>query len=572
MALMGILLPLAPVRAQVVPDAGPRPASECRTALYLGRPDLTGPVADLARVSELIGAAPVRPHLIRRAAEAMVLPTCDGGDAFPWRDRFRPERDSADLRIDIVQPRWSNHFNSAYPNDRNNGALWAGRGLSTSVDGGVIVHWRHGPATLSAGLAPAIIFQENHDFQIVTGATPSGYSPFVNPWHPRRIDWPQRFGEDAFWVLDPGQSFIRVDAYHATVGFSTENLWWGPALRNPLLMSNTAPGFPHVFLGTSSPLELPIGTVEARAVWGHLAESDYFDRIASNDRRMIAGLVFDYGPRWLPGLFLGFARAFLANIPADGLSISEYVSRPYGNLRSNPVGGRNPLGNDQILSVFARWALPAAGFEAYAEWGREDNWDGLEDLIMEPDHSEGYTLGFQKMLPAGDRWIRFYGEWTNLETPPTYRTGRAGGIAFYVHHQIRQGYTQRGQLLGASIGPGSSAQFLGADLYDRWGRLGLFVERIRHDNDAYYNTWAFRYGYKGHDVELTGGIHHLFFDGPFRIGWGLAYSRRYNRNFLALMSPAPRIENNWTFDLGVVWQPFWPERTTARVSAPRAIH
>jgi hypothetical protein len=45
----------------------------------------------------------------------------------------------------------------------------------------------------------------------------------------------------AFW----GQSSIRLTFGPASIGLSNENIWWGPGIRNSLIMSNNAPGFKH---------------------------------------------------------------------------------------------------------------------------------------------------------------------------------------------------------------------------------------------------------------------------------------------------------------------------------------
>ncbi|HEX6938338.1 MAG TPA: capsule assembly Wzi family protein [Longimicrobiales bacterium] len=532
-------------------------ASACATSLRLPDGALAGVYADYARAAELAGAAPLHPRVIRRPSAQRLLPVCAGAAPNPWRARLQVDSASApgELRFELVPPRWLTHINSAYPTDRNDGALWPGRGVAMSLQGGAAARWVLGWATISATLAPAVLFHENRDFDIRT-VDAARYSPFVYPWHLGRIDWPQRFGESAFWVLDAGPSQLRVDVRGWTLGVSNENLWWGPAARYPLLMSNTAPGFLHVFTGTARPLDTPIGNVEGQLIWGWLEESDYFDFRSSNDRRLLAGIILDYEPRWLPGLFLGFSRAYLTGIPEEGLPLADYIRRPYTHLRSNPAGGGNPLADNQLFSVFMRWAFPAVGFEAYAEWAREDHWADIDDLLMEPDHGQAYMLGFQKVVPTGGRWVRLYGELAYLQSATTYRSGRPG-VTFYTHTPLVQGYTHRGQLLGAAIGPGSDAQLLGADLFGDWGMLGIHFERVRRDNDAYYENWARYYGYRGHDVELTAGVRHHFFDGDFDIGWGLTYSTRKNRNFLGLngLSPALRVDTNWALDLVVTWSP-----------------
>ncbi|MBX6363101.1 MAG: hypothetical protein IRZ00_04475 [Gemmatimonadetes bacterium] len=545
-ALTAASLDSAPLRAQSAPLRPP----PCRHPVDLELTSVDDFSADLARVLEITGAAPLTVMAVRRLSRGSGLRVCaDGSDLA--RDALLPPA-AAPARANVVRvlPAVSfSELNSAYPLDRDNGALWAGRGVATAVSAGVAVRW----GVLTAALAPTIAYQQNRDFETVPVDAPS-YSRFANPWHTQGIDWPQRFGADAFWTLDAGQSYIRVDYHGFAVGLSNENLWWGPGRLNSIVLGASAPGFPHLFLGTGRPVNVGIGRLDGELLWGRLAESDYWDGDPTNDRRMFAGIVLGIEPRGLPGLTLGVARAYLEVIPPDGLSIGDYISHPYAHPRANPQG---PIGGNQLASIFGRWALPAAGFEAYAEWAREDNWDSFHDLLLEPEHSQGYTLGFQKVTPAGSRSLRLFGELTHLEASTSLRSGR-GAVTFYTHSQVRQGYTQRGQLLGASIGPGSNAAALGADLFAGRSVTGLTLQRIAHDNDAYYAVWARYYGFRGHDVELAASVRHQHLLGPFAIGGEIGLSTRYNRDFLDLSdvyTVPDRVDHNLHLRLTATWRP-----------------
>ncbi|HUF12400.1 MAG TPA: hypothetical protein VMN78_04805, partial [Longimicrobiales bacterium] len=103
---------------------------------------------------------------------------------------------------------------------------------------------------------------------------------------------------------------------------------------------------------------------------------------------------------------------------------------------------------------------------------------------------------------------------------------------FYTHSRIRQGHTHGGQLLGAAIGPGADAQFVGVDLVDDWGFGGLFVERVRR-NDGSSAAITARYAapYE-HDTEITFGGRGLLLHGAFSVGGQAGYSHRWDRDFL----------------------------------------
>lgn len=516
---------------------------------------LHGPEADFRRAAQLMRRAPLRPYLIRRTSTEWRAPYCERTGNELWDTRLEDSDPSTQgLEFELLPVQLGFTHNSTYPDSRNNGALWAGRGLSGVVTLGATLEW--GP--LSLAFAPQILYHQNRDFETRKVPLPPGTSPFAHPWLGRMIDWPVRHGGESFSVNDLGQSYIRLDTHGLTLGLSNENLWWGPAAHYPLMMSNSAPGFPHLFLGTSDPVMTPIGGFEVQLIWGRLEESDYFDGDPDNDHRLLASIVLDYEPRWLPGLYLGAARSFLRTIPPEGLSAYEWLIEPYRDIRENPTEDTDGFSDDQLFSIFARWAFPEVGFEVYAEWGREDHWGTWDDLVREPDHSQAYMLGFQKVTEAGapERWVRIYGELVHLQASlPQYNT--RGISSFYTHSRVSQGYTHRGQLLGAGIGPGSDAQILGADLINERGLFGLYLERARYDDDSYYRTWTRFYAMNGHDVEIRAGLRQMIRVGEFDISWRLSRAKRYNRHFLRLDGANWDLltEHNTHFQLGVSWIP-----------------
>src|SRR5690606_21960783 len=134
------------------------------------------------------------------------------------------------------------------------------------------------------------------------------------------------------------------------------------------------------------------------------------------------------------------------------------------------------------------------------------------------------------------------------------------------------GYTHRGQLLGAGIGPGSDMQIVGADWLADWGRSGLFFQRTRFDDDAYYANYARFYGQNGHDVELTAGARQRLFIGPLDIDGELTFSHRYNRNFVGLEAAnfdTLFSENNLGIRVVATWVPRLPWALPSTTPAPQ---
>lgn len=465
-----------------------------------------------------------RPVLPRHVRSGLV-----SDSAHPWAARY-PMDDtllaSGGLRVMPLEPTVKSVYRSAYPRDVNDGALWAGKGMSGAIEGGFGGMW--GPVTFT--LYPTIYATANRPFPLA----PLGSSQpaFSYPWRGGGIDWPQRFGDEAFGRADWGQTSVRLDLAGFTAGLGTENMWWGPAARYPILMSNTAPGFPHLDLGTGRPVHTFLGRAEARFVWGQLDESPYFEVAGVDDRRFFVGLTAALEPRWLPGLTLGIARAF--QLPWDSIRVEDFFV-VFQTIFKNALGGPDPLRRggddlrDQVLSLYGRWLLPESGFEVYGEWSRTDHSGDLRDLLLEPEHSRAYMLGAAKAVVSGTSMWSVRAEAAQVERPVANALVRGGGD-FYVHGIVQQGYTHRGQMLGAAIGPGASSRFLSVDRYTPGGRIGAYAEWVRYDNDAYYDRFTFTTP-EGHDVELTLGLSAMRFIGDFTLGGVVAVSRELNRYF-----------------------------------------
>jgi hypothetical protein len=455
---------------------------------------------ELARVLEITGAARVGSPMARRLS----VPRGE-------RDRFI---ELAPVRAGVV-------YNTGYPSGLNDGLLWSGRGVSGLLSGGVRMRW--GP--FSAAIAPEVAQQQNSEFDLRQVARP-GYSPYVDPFT-SGLDMPQRFGDDSFASAAPGQSYARVDVRGFTAGISTENLWWGPAMRYPLLMSSTAPGFPHVFAGTSRPIAVGIGTLAAELIWGRLTESDYYDEIVENDRSGLAALVAAFSPYGLRGLSLGFARVYQFRSDAgEWLRDPSPITAVFGGAGANRPG-------NEMFSVFGRWVFEESGAEVYGEWGRDDRWLDLAELVQEPDHSQAYMVGFQKVTDVGrGTAVRVHGELIGLQELAELRGSSRPLPVWYTNSQVRQGYSHWGQLLGAGVGPGADAQFLGVDALRGWGMAGLFLERIRRNTATGAALGGRRYSPREHDTELVIGVRGLYLDlRDLSISGRVSFAYRFNRNF-----------------------------------------
>jgi hypothetical protein len=438
--------------------------------------------------------------------------------------------------------------NSAYPRDRNDGAMWNGVGLNTEISAGGLAQWRF----MRAGLYPKVIYQQNEDYDYPNSEF-LDRSEFANPFI-SGIDLPKRMGAESFSNFDAGQSFIEATSSRAYAAFSNENLWIGPTQVHSLLLSNTAAGFPHFRIGTARPLDLRFVRLEAQLFFGSVKESDYL--VTGNARSyLFQGTLLFLEPKILPGLHLGIARILRDTTQATGHSVGYYLNR----IMDSPFwdGGESGLdAADRQSGLYARWVNPASGFEAYMEWGREDFPFSFLNLIIEPDYTQVWAAGFQKVYLSDKRLTRIYGEFLHLGQAAPIRAGRAF-VRFYATRP--PGFTNRGQMLGAGAGPGSDAQTVGFDMFDATSRTGVMLERVRYDEDTYYEQFSRRWSESRHDVEVSAEIRRTQWVGPVQIEGALRYSHRWNRDFISALNESPDMsnENNIGTEMFVRWTPRW---------------
>ena len=427
--------------------------------------------------------------------------------------------------VTFLLPEMRSTYNSAIPYSVNDGAMWAGRGTNTLYTAGVDVRVR----MVRIVLAPQFTTSQNRAFQTIPypQGPPENRNVWANPFYPteQSLDFPMRFGEQKISRGDFGQSSLTATAHGVDAGIATENVWWGPSQRNALVLSNTAPGFAHLFVQSHDGVHTPIGRFDAQYLLGQLEESDYFDSDATNDVRSLSGLIASYTPSRFRGLNVGLSRVVVA--PAKNRRIHfgdvDNVFRDVGHPNTNAADISRGAGPDQITSLFARVVIPRANFETYAEWARFEWPLSLRDLLETPGHSQGYTLGLQWARPLPrSLTLKLAAEGTYVEPDASVRLRPVP--TSYTSRSVVQGFTNRGQLLGAAIGPGASSQWAAIDVFGARFRAGGYVSRIRWDNATLWTPIVPQL--KNEDVSLIGGLKGSVTFATFRLGLDYAQAAR----------------------------------------------
>ena len=443
--------------------------------------------------------------------------------------------------FDILPTRIYGEYNTNHPFGWNNGSLLRSAGAQTQISGGVFA--KLGPVHLQ--LRPEINYVQSSDFDGFYRAHPSPnrgntmleyyYTYFYN-----RIDLPETFDGTKSYQILPGQSSVKYSFREYAVGISTENLWWGPAKRNSLLMSNNARGFAHLSFHTTRPVKTTIGAFEGQLIAGRLESSGLLSpqygfrsqkssvyNPKEKDWRYLSGVVASYSPKWVPGLFVGFARVH-QQYAGDVEKFDEYVpfftnfNRPSNTLIDNLYN------RDRYSSVYVRWLWKEANAESYFEYGRNKAANGLRDLVTHPERTRAYTFGLVKLrsLARKGQFIQVHAEITQMQQ--SVKADIREGNSWYTHSYVRHGYTHRGEVLGAGIGPGSNVQYLEVSWLKGMNKIGLQLERLVNNNDFYYYAFEKPKDFRRHWVDLGAGINISFRYKQFLVGGGGQYIRTLN--------------------------------------------
>jgi hypothetical protein len=238
-----------------------------------------------------------------------------------------------------------------------------------------------------------------------------------------------------------------------------------------------------------------------------------------------------FSPKGLSGLELGVARFFHVAY-REGEPRADFWKKPfYVFFSKNEYARGDTLGVDnQLASIFFRWAFPRSGLEIYGERGYEDQFYDFREFLENIDHDREYMLGLQKVLSSRPASIDVLkAEIANYQLS-TLGLIRIEGFV-YVHGTLRQGHTNNGQLLGTSAGVGSAAAAtISWTRYSRRNRTSVTLRRIlRDDAGTYYKTGIPTA--TGSDVLVAAGLERTRFGQHVDLGGVVEAMQNFNRNF-----------------------------------------
>jgi len=393
------------------------------------------------------------------------------------------------------------NYNSTIAAGINQGNLIPNRGNQKLFSGGVRINWKN---KITLQIAPELQQADNIVFAKypINSTDWEQYYYYLN-----HSDIPEQHGELPLNKWNQGQSFIKYHYKNIDIGLSNENKWWGPASFNPLVLSNNTPGFYHVTIATNKPFVTKIGSFEGEVIGGILESSGFYPTESNRlnvrlneflyqpkkqNSRYITGLVYSYQPKWVPGLYVGLTK--ISMMYEDELS-NGFDIMPLEGFFGNKLTPSETSGRKASMgSWFMRYVMPKEKAEIYYEYGRSDQSLHIGNIFQQSPYGRGFTAGLKKAYDLRKNWgmMQLGVEITTLSLP-TVAQVYANPASWYLHNYVRQGFTNKGKVLGAGIGPGSNSQTLFVQWLKGLNKVGVRVNRTIHNLDFYHSTkyyWA----------------------------------------------------------------------------------
>ncbi len=392
-----------------------------------------------------------------------------GSSPLKFTKSFFGKEDKAFIKFALLPVQFTQQYVSSIPFQELDGPMLASSGYQYMASAGVYA--KLGPLTIQ--LQPQFVSAQNKDYTNITG-TPSF----------KKMYW--------------GNSSVRLNVGPASVGISSENISWGPSLFNPLIMSAHAPGFVHATFNSTRPLKTFLGSFEWQLIGAYLDPMDAkYQNLAevssatAPGRRYYNGASAVYSPKWFKGLSLGVVR--IVQEPERVLLFNNQYFPLINNVaRANDTNYNVEQDRDQYGDFYLRYLMQPANAEFYIEWGRNDAFYNYRDAIQRLDHSRAYTLGVRKLFHVNENKTKYWqliSEYTRMQQPPSWPLLSAG--TWYVHSRAVQGYTNEGQIMGATVGLGGNAQTLRIAKFDGLKSFGFQINRVTHDAVYFESALAF---------------------------------------------------------------------------------
>ena len=181
---------------------------------------------------------------------------------------------------------------------------------------------------------------------------------------------------------------------------------------------------------------------------------------------------------------------------------------------------------NQAAGIFFKWIWKDSKAEIYAEFHYNDSKNNFRDLLLDSDHSRAATIGIQKIFDINENEFLFNWEWTQMEQTAGRLLRNAG--SWYEHRYVTPGYTNRGEVLGSSIGPGSNSHYISINRIKNSEKIGIGIEVVDNDNDFYHFAFQTAKDYRRYWKDFNLHINFNKSYNKFSLSSNLVYVRSLN--------------------------------------------
>jgi len=266
-------------------------------------------------------------------------------------------------------------YNEGAPNLENTSNKWVSKGISFFTSANMAFNSKY----LFVSTEPFIFTSQNKNYN-----EPVRLSKFMH------LNDNLAHSESPYNRLGLRETQIYLKYQDYGIGWSNANMWWGPGIHSSLMMSNNTTGFGHLMLGTVSEKRYKNWGFNGRYVFSKFGKR-------SISKPYYSGIVFNSTYYSNPIVTLGISRSFLSGGQLSPYKIGavEAALLPFQFVEiktsSDIYGHMHPI--DYTFALHSMLKFPESNTVLYFEWGRNE---AFSNIVLTPDHSDGYTLGFRR--------------------------------------------------------------------------------------------------------------------------------------------------------------------------------
>jgi len=257
---------------------------------------------------------------------------------------------------------------------------------------------------------------------------------------------PELHGNEQYGAARLATGYVKLTAFNVELLAGRESLWWGPGLHGSLIMSNNAPPFDQVRIGSAEAFRLPligdwIGPTKILAFFGRLEQR------RDVPHADLAGMRGTISPFSFLELGASYVNMFGGDTPPRLNGAGDYFRVLFDPRASDQGLGtaqrfRNnalfALDGDLRIANVHRFFVPAQDARVYGEFGWDDTCCSSSFIPLRDATS--YLFGVHLLNLFGDEGL----DWR-------FEFATSSHLSF-THNQFFSGYFTRGEVISHFMG------------------------------------------------------------------------------------------------------------------------